>query len=139
MMGQDLFKGSARTKLDRMAAAMRVLHKALIDSTQRDYERVNGRVANPYALFTLVANDPAFAWLQPMTRLIVEIEDLVGRVLPPPAAPDVAGMRKRIDGLLVAEGDPFSTRYLALVQSSPEVAAEHGRFHGVLNDIAAGR
>ena len=44
-----------------------------------------------------------------------------------------------LDRLLVTEGDPFSTRYLALVQSSPEIAAEHGRFEGVLNDIAAGR
>jgi hypothetical protein len=122
-----------------MAAAMRVLHKALIDITQHEYERTHGKVQNPYALFTLVANDPAFTWLQPMTRLIVEMEDLLGRPLPPPAEADVAETRKRIDRLLVTEGDPFSTRYLALVQASPEIAAEHGRFHGVLNDIAAGR
>lgn len=138
-MGQDLFKHSARSKLDRMAAAMRVLHKALIDVTQHEYERTHGKVKNPYALFALVANDPAFAWLQPMTRLIVEIEDLVGRPLPPPVKSDVVETRKRIDALLVAIGEPFSTHYLSLVQSSPEIAAEHGRLHGVLNDIAAGR
>jgi len=138
-MGQDLFRGSPRTTLDRMAAALRVLHKALIDITQRDYERIHGKVQNPYALFALVAHDPAFAWLQPMTRLIVEIEDLVGRPLPPPALPDVSESRKRIDRLLVAPDEPFSTRYLALVQASPEIAAEHGRFHAVLNDLAAGR
>jgi hypothetical protein len=138
-MGQDLFRGSVRSKLDRMATAMRVLHKALIDVTQHEYERTHGKVQNPYALFTLVANDPAFAWLRPMTRLIVEMEDLLGRPLPPPVEADVAETRKRIDRLLVTEGDPFSQRYLALVQASPEIAAEHGRLHGVLNDIAAGR
>jgi hypothetical protein len=138
-MGQDLFKNMARAKLDRMAAALRVLHKALIDVTQHEYERTHGKVKNPYALFALVANDPAFAWLQPMTKLIVEVEDIVGRPLPPPAKSDVLEVRKRIDALLVTIGEPFSTRYLALVQSSPEVAAEHGRLHGVLNDIAAGR
>ena len=138
-MGQDLFKHSARSKLDRMAAAMRVLHKALIDVTQHDYEKVHGKVKNPYALFALVAHDPAFAWLQPMTRLIVEIEDLIGRPLPPPAKSDVTEMRKKIDELLVKVGDSFSTHYLSLVQSSPEIAAEHGRLHGVLNDLDAGR
>jgi len=138
LMGQDLFKHSARSKLDRMAAAMRVLHKALIDFTQHEYERTHGKVSNPYALFALVAHDPAFAWLQPMTKLIVEIEDLVGRPLPPPAKHDVIETRKKIDGLLVTVGDAFSTRYLALLQSSAEIAAEHGRFQSVLNDIAAG-
>jgi hypothetical protein len=138
-MGQDLFKGSARGKLDRMAAAMRVLHKALIDATQRDYEKAHGKVKSPYALFALVAQDPAFAWLQPMTRLIVEIEDVIGRPLPPPAKADVVEMRKKIDQLLVTVGEPFSTHYLALVQASPEVAVEHGRLHAELNDIAAGR
>jgi hypothetical protein len=136
-MGQDLFKHSARAKLDRMGAALRVLHKALIDHTQHEYERTHGKVKSPYALFALVAQDPAFAWLQPMTRLIVEIEDLVGRPLPPPAKHDVLETRKKIDQLLVTVGEPFSTRYLALIQSSPEVAAEHGRFQGVLNEIAA--
>jgi len=138
-MGQDLFKHSARAKLEHVGAAMRVLHKALIDVTQQEYERVHGKVKSPYALFALVAQDPAFAWLQPMTRLIVEIEDVVGRPLPPPSKTDLIEIRKKIDQLLVTVGEPFSTRYLALIQSSPEIAAEHGRFQGVLNDIAAGR
>ena len=47
------------------------------------------------------------------------------------------GITKSKDTVTV--GEPFSTRYLALIQSSPEIAAEHGRFQGVLNDIAAGR
>jgi hypothetical protein len=138
-MGQDLFKNSARGKLDRMASAMRVLHKALIDATQRDYEKIHGKVKSPYQLFALVAQDPAFSWLQPMTRLIVEIEDLIGRPLPPPAKGDVIEMRKKTDRLLVTVGEPFSTRYLALIQSSPEVAAEHGRFQAELNEIDAGK
>ena len=138
-MGQDLFKGSARSTLDRMGAAMRILHKSLIDITQVEYERAHGKVTSPYTLFALVANDPAFAWLQPMTRLIVEIEDVVGRPLPPPAKSDLVELRKKVEQLLVTAGEPFSTRYLALVQSSPEIAVEHGRFQAVMKDIDAGR
>jgi len=131
----DLFGNSSKAKLDRMAAAMRTLHKALIDQTQREYERAHGKVTSPYALFSLVTSDPAFAWLQPMTRLIVEMEDLVGRKEKPPTEPEIAEVRKRIDALLVTAGEPFSDKYLALVQSSPEVAVENGKFHSVLRSL----
>jgi len=134
-MGQDLFGNSAKNKLDRMAAAMRTVHKALIDQTQREYERAHGKVTSPYTLFALVANDPTFAWLQPMTRLIVEMEDLLGRKEAPPLETEVAALRRSIDQLLVAEGQPFSTRYLALVQSSSEIAVEIGRLHAVLRGL----
>lgn len=131
----DLFGNSSKVKLDRMAAAIRTLHKALIDETQREYERAHGKVTSPYTLFSLVTSDPAFAWLQPMTRLIVEMEDLVGRKEKPPTEPEIHEMRKRIDGLLVEKGQPFSDKYLALVQSSPEIAVENGRFHAALNNL----
>src|SRR5262245_41526673 len=131
----DLFGNSSKAKLDRMAAAMRTLHKALIDQTQREYERSHGKVTSPYTLFSLVTSDPAFAWLQPMTRLIVEMEDLVGRKERPPTEPEIAEMRKRIDGLLTTKGEAFSDKYLALIQTSPEIAAENGKLHGVLNTL----
>ena len=131
----DLFGNSAKTKLDRMAAAMRTLHKALIDQTQREYERVHGKVTSPYTLFSLVTSDPAFAWLQPMTRLIVDMEDLVGRKEKPPSDAEVVEIRKRIDALLTTKDDPFSTKYLGLIQSSPEIAVENGRLQALLRTL----
>ncbi len=135
-MGQDLFANNPRSKLDRMAAAARVLHKALIDATQREYEKIHGRITNPYALFTIVANDPAFAWLQPMTRAIVDLEDLAGRKQPTPAEAEVGQSRDKLENLLRTEGNPFSTHYLGLVQGSPEVAVEDGRFHAALRELS---
>ena len=137
-MEQDLFGNSPRSKLDRLAAAARVLHKALIDATQRVYEKTHGRITNPYALFTIVANDPAFAWLQPLTRAIVDLEDLAGRKEPAPVEADVQESRATFQMLLTTEGVPFATHYLGLVQSSPEVAVEDGRFHAALREIAGG-
>jgi hypothetical protein len=134
-MGQDLFGNNPRSQLDRMAAAARTLHKALIDATQREFEKTHGRITNPYALFTIVANDPAFAWLQPMTRAIVELEDLAGRKEPAPVASEVKESRAKLEKLLKTEGDPFSTHYLGLVQSIPEVAVEDGRFHAAVRDL----
>jgi len=134
-MSQVLFANSARSKLDRIAAAARTLHKALIDATQRDYEKAHGRVTNPYALFSLVANDPAFAWLQPMTRTIVEVEDLAGRIMPTPGEADVREARTKLEQLLGTAGQPFADRYHALIQGSPDVAVEDGRFHAALRAL----
>jgi len=134
-MGQDLFANSARSRLERIASAARTLHKALIDATQRDYEKTHGRVTNPYALFSLVANDPAFAWLQPMTRAVVEVEDLAGRVMPTPGEADVKEARTKLEQLLGTAGQPFADRYHALIQGSPDVAVEDGRFHAALRAL----
>lgn len=135
-MGQDLFKNSVRQRLDRIAEAARVLHKALIDETKREFEKTHGRINNPYALFTIVANDPAFQWLQPMTRAIVEVEDIIGRKEPPLAEADVKVARIKLEHLLTAEGEPFATRFKALIQSSPEIAVEQGRFHATLKEAS---
>jgi len=135
-MAQDLFANSVRSKLDRLAAAARTLHKALIDATQRDYEKLHGRITSPYLLFTLVANDPAFAWLQPMTRAIVEVEDLAGRKEPAPVEAEAKEARQKLEQLLKTAGQPFADRYLALIQSSPEIAVEDGRFHASLRETS---
>ena len=134
-MGQDLFGNSARAKLERIAAATRSLHKALIDATQREFEKTHGRITNPYALFTLVANDPAFAWLQPMTRAIVDVEDILGRMVPPPVEADVVESRRQLEQLRKTPGQPFADRYLALIQSDPDIAVEDGRFHASMREI----
>jgi hypothetical protein len=134
-MSQDLFGKSTRGKVERIAAAARTLHKALIDATQRDYEKTHGRIGNPYQLFTIVANDPAFAWLQPMTRAIVEVEDLAGRKESPPTDPEAKEARRKLESLLKTAGQPFADHYLALLQASPEVAVEDGRFHATLREI----
>ena len=130
-MAQELFGDSSRSTLDRLAGALRAVHKALIDSTRRDYERVHGRIESPYALFTLVANDPAFAWLRPMTRLIVELEDRLDPKAPPVAKEDVDRARRSVSGL-IGTGD-FSTGYHQRVQKDPDVAVEHGRLHALLS------
>lgn len=131
-MAQELFSGSSRSTLEQLAEALRAVHKALIDSTRREYERVHGRIDSPYTLFTLVANDPAFAWLQPMTRLIVEIEDLLGPKAPPVGKEILERARRDVSALIGTGGPGFSADFQARVQKDPDVAVEHGRLHALL-------
>jgi hypothetical protein len=126
-MGQDLFAGPWKSRLERLVAALRTVHKSLIDSTQREYEKLHGRVESPYALFRLAAQDPAFAWLRPMTRLIVELEES------PDRRRDLEDARRKIRDLLAA--GEFSTAYQARVQSEAAVAAEHGRLQAALKQV----
>lgn len=51
------------------------LHKVLIEAVRLDYERAHGRIENPVELLQLVANDEQFAWLRPLTRLLVELDE----------------------------------------------------------------
>ena len=137
-MGQELFGNSARARIDRIGAAARTLHKALIDATQREYEKKHGRIGNPYALLAVVANDPAFKWLQPMTRAIVEVEDLSARKDPAPGGADVTEARSKLEKLLADTTADFGKHYQALIQSSPDIAVEEGRFHAAMREAAGG-
>ncbi|HEX9395629.1 MAG TPA: hypothetical protein VF943_02710 [Burkholderiales bacterium] len=77
------------------------LHKALIDAERRAYELKRGRVADGAFLNALV-EDPALAWLKPLTALIASI-----------------------DGL--AQDETFQRRYAELLQRSPDAVVAHGR------------
>lgn len=131
-MAQDLFGSGPWERLERAAEAVRTIHRILIARTKRDYEGTHGPVGGPYALFTLLAQDPFFAWLQPMTRAIVELEEVLGRKEPPAEPKDVEAARARLEELLSTPGAAFADRYLALLQSEASLAAEHGRLKSLL-------
>ncbi|HXX92516.1 MAG TPA: hypothetical protein VEN81_02720 [Planctomycetota bacterium] len=125
-MPQELFGQSPSAALERLAEELRRVHKSLIDSVRRDYERSHGPVESPFALFSLVAHDPAFAWLGPMTRQIVEVEDLLGRKSAPVGSDDLGRARRAVRELLETPGAPFADRYRERVRTDPAVAAQHG-------------
>jgi hypothetical protein len=51
------------------------LHKQLLDLVRADYEREHGPIGGPGPLLQLVTQDPAFAWLRPLSMLLVEMDD----------------------------------------------------------------
>ena len=126
-MAQDLFGAGWFEKLEGLAAALRAVHKSLIDSTKREYEVRHGRIQGPYALLALVAQDPAFAWIQPMTRAIVEIEDRLGPKAPPVLFADYRWAQESVRTLLDPAGTDFGRAYWARIDIDAHVAVEHGR------------
>src|SRR3954469_8581452 len=50
------------------------LHKALLDDSRAAYELDRGRIPSNATLLQLVINDPWFAWLRPLSELVVRID-----------------------------------------------------------------
>ena len=101
-----------------LRGALLGLHRALLEEERRAYEKVHGRQSGADFLQTLIA-DPAFAWLAPLTTLIVRLDELDAE--DNPEAERSASMTAA-RALLVAEGSEFRQRCAELVQRSPDVA-----------------
>jgi hypothetical protein len=107
------------------------LHRQIVDAEREAYERVHGRVT-PQAFLELLLKDPAFAWLGPLTTLIVRLDEAANEA-------EVAAVSAQIRKLLVPDehGDAFQQRYRGLLQSRPAIVVAHGAAIGELLDSAA--
>ena len=101
------------------------LHRALVDSERREYERVRGRVTDRAFLEALIGA-PELAWLGPLTSLIVRLEEALEETDGRAAVEDcVAEIRKLLRPN--AGGYGFQRKYAEVMQRSPEVVVAHGR------------
>jgi hypothetical protein len=96
------------------------LHKALVDHSRADYERTRGRLSDGDFLQVLV-EDPAFAWLAPLTALIVRLDELEGDALPAEYVTEIRRLVKPDEA-----GRPFQRRYHAILQAAPDALVAHG-------------
>jgi len=99
-------------------SALLTLHRELVDLERRHYEKTHGRMASADFLQALI-NEPAFAWLAPLTTLIVRLEELA-------EGEDADVLVAEARRLLAPGRRAFHTRYAEHVQESPEVAFAHG-------------
>ena len=69
--------GHRDAHLDHIFRALLRLHKALLDDERVSYERVHGRIPSNGAFLQLVLGDAWFAWLRPLSQLMVKLDELV--------------------------------------------------------------
>ena len=117
-----------RQRLLEFRHALLELHKTLIDSERAVYEADIGPVESPHHFFQLLTNDPWFAWLRPISQLIVAIDEVLDA--PEPLTNDnIEAMIQESVFLLVParmKGE-FGVRYLAALQRDPAVVLAHGK------------
>jgi len=114
---------TTRAQLRATRRAALDLHKVLLDALRVDYERAHGRVQSPGELLRLVTQDQAFAWLRPLSQLIVALDECEAN--PEAGASGAAGVRGELRRLL--EAPHFRPHYLECLQREPAVVLAHAR------------
>jgi hypothetical protein len=118
-----------RRKLNDARLGLLALHKALLDYERIRYERTHGRVETTGAFLQLAINDPHFAWLRPISELVVQIDELLVSD-EPGAEVDADTIMNHARTLLRADeqGADFQRQYHRALQDSPEVVLAHAQW-----------
>ena len=115
-------------QLQKVREALLELHKTLVDSERVGYEVAMGPISSPNHFLQLLLSDPWFAWLLPLSRLIVTIDEALDQRIPLSTA-ETENLLQRTQRLLVAseEGHGFSRSYFEAFQRDPNVVFAHSR------------
>src|SRR5437764_4814764 len=118
---------AARERLVEVRQTLLVLHKALLDSERTSYEIVHGPIASPAAFLQLLINDAWFAWLRPVTTLLVQIDESLAAKNPPKTLRELEQLLADTRALLSpsSESDSFWKRYSNVMQRDPGVLVMH--------------
>ncbi len=113
-------------RLLRLRQSLLELHKTLIDSERIFYEKAFGRIESQNRLLQLLIQDPWFAWLHPLSELVVQIDEALEGDEPVTGA-RTAELIQQARSLLVAseEGNGFSRSYFDALQREPDVVLAH--------------
>jgi len=115
------------------------LHKTLLDSEKRTYERVHGKIPTPGAFLQLLLNDPWFAWLRPVTTLVVEIDEiLAGKEAATEDTAQQLFVQARNLITSTEEGNGLGKAYFDALQRNPDVAVLHGEVMKVFSSYKKG-
>ncbi|HEX4646285.1 MAG TPA: hypothetical protein VH598_11835 [Verrucomicrobiae bacterium] len=124
---------ATQERLQPLRYALLKLHKALVDSERVSYEKTIGAIQSPNQFLQLLAHDPWFAWLHPLSQLIVAMDEALDEKEPLTIAA-VDALANQTRRLLVASetGQGFSRHYDEALQRDPDVVLAHAEVAKVL-------
>jgi hypothetical protein len=115
-----------KQSLEEVRHALLALHKTLVDSERVTYEKTVGAIRSPNQFLQLLTSDPWFAWLQPLSQLIVSIDEALDSKEPLTAAAVDAAIKQANSLLAPSEsGEGFSHHYFDALQRDPDVVIAH--------------
>jgi hypothetical protein len=121
---------SPKDELELLSRKLQALYGLVLEA-ERQFVPSSGGLG----LLDKLMNDPAWAWLRPLSALIAEIDHVLAQEQPPTEY-DHAVVAAHIRGLLAGEGDlrneQFLDRYRSLLQTHPELAGAHGELKAIL-------
>jgi hypothetical protein len=126
-------EAALKEQLHALRGRLVELHKALIDSERIEYEKSFGKLQSPHEFLKVLINDPWFAWLQPLTKMVVEIDEILERE-EPIRPEEVQKMKSGAHALLEVreETDDSRRSYFEALQREPDVILAHAAVMKVL-------
>ncbi len=130
-MKKDFTKSSAgspesRAHLEKLRESLLHLHKALVDSERVEYEKTVGTIYSPNHFLQLLTHDPWFVWLQPLSHLIVSMDEALDTDEPLTQAGIDAFINQTVILLVASEtGEGFARQYFDALQRDPDVVLAH--------------
>jgi hypothetical protein len=111
------------------------LHKILLEIERQRYEKVNGRIDDMFQLLNLTINDPAFAWLRPLSALIVSIDEKMEDKDTPMTDESAKTLLREVRELVSPNqvGNDFQRNYHWSLQEYPDAVIAHGTTIKLLN------
>ena len=108
------------------------LHKTLLDWERVAYDRAHGRRTPPGELLKIVMTDPQFAWLRPLSELIVRMDGAL-EMEAPDAPIDLEPIIAQARALVPPDADSaYARRYHAALQEQPDAVLAHGAVTTIL-------
>ncbi len=122
-----------REHLNNLSRSMLRLHRALLDDARVSYERVHGRIPYNGAVLQLAVNDPWFAWLRPLSQLMIKLDELMESKAASTSA-EIPSVIQSVRTLLTptGEGEGFGRQYRTALQRSHDVVLEHAAVKALL-------
>ncbi|MDB4942203.1 MAG: uncharacterized protein JWP97_1737 [Labilithrix sp.] len=110
-------------------ASLLDLHKHLLDVTRARYEKDHGPVGSPGEYLQLVIGHDSFAWLRPLSMLLVELDDK-------DILAEVGGARALAERTF-SDGNVFYDRLLDILREHESLAAPHAEAMRALQALPA--
>lgn len=126
---------NVNSPLPELRERLVALHKTLVESERVSYEQTMGTIPSPQHFLQLLTRDPWFAWLHPLSLLIVAMDEALEAKRTPVTAAAVAELVRRTRGLLVASesGEGFAKHYFDALQRDPDVVLAHAAAARIFN------
>ena len=131
-------KDSERRLLTELRRALLPLHKTLLEWERKAYEREHGRKMGAGELLQVIMTAPQFAWLHPISEVIVRIDQALDEEAPDTTV-DVDAIVVQARRLVAPDQTekPYTERYLKALQEVPDVVVAHGKVAAILKENPA--
>ena len=128
-------KDSERRLLTDLRRALLPLHKTLLEWERKTYEREHGRKMGGGELLQIIMTAPQFAWLHPISEVIVRIDEALDEEAPDTTV-DVDAILTQTRRLVAPDQTekPYAERYLTALQEVPDVVVAHGKVTAILKE-----